>query len=146
MPARPLATVAAGSCLLVGLAGCQKPTPGVTVSSGTHSVHVESATYCRDGQTVAKQDCVEHVSRVGIIEVKQGNRVGIDVDNAIAKHGWILVDADAKARSAVQDEHHFAYVPDFQRGPVIHLEIRSLDHVADDANITGVWKFQLVES
>jgi hypothetical protein len=86
------------------------------------------------------------VTRVGIIEVKQGNRVGIDVDNAIAKHGWILVDADAKARSAVQDEHHFAYVPDFQAGPVIHLEIRSLDHVADDASITGVWKFQLVQS
>jgi hypothetical protein len=146
MPARPFATVAAGACLLVGLTGCQQPTPGVTVSSGTHSVHIESTTYCRDGQSPAKQNCVEHLDRVGLLDVKQGNPVAFDVAPTLAKHGWILVLTDAKARSAVLADHHFSYTPDFSGGPVIHLEIRSLDHVADDASITGVWKFQLVES
>jgi hypothetical protein len=146
MPARPLASLAAGACLLVALTGCQKPTPGVTVSSGSRSVHIESTTYCRDGQSAQKQDCVEHLDRLGVIQVQQGNRVGIDVASSIANHGWYLYDADAKARSEVQDEHHFAYTPDFSTSPIIHLEVRSLDRVANDAQTTGVWKFQLVAS
>jgi hypothetical protein len=145
MRARPLATAAVGACLLLGLTGCEKPTPGVTVSSGAKSVYVESATYCRDGQSPEKQNCVEHPDRVGIIKVKTGNAVAIDVDKAIAKKGWILVDADASARSEVQDEHYFSYTPDFRNGPIVHLEIRSLDKVADDAQTTGIWKFQLVQ-
>jgi hypothetical protein len=142
---RPLVTAAAGALLLTGLTGCQKPTPGVTVSSGTHSVHLESTTYCRDGQSAEKRNCVEHLSRQGLLRVKDGDAVAFDVDSTLAEHGWILVDADANARSAVQDQHHFSYTPDFRAGPVIHLEIRSLDHVADDARQTGVWKFQLVQ-
>ena len=145
MSGRPLATAVAGTLLLVGLTGCQKPTPGVTVSSGKRSVHVEATTYCRDGQSAAQRNCVEHLKRFGLVRVKEGDAVAIDVDSSIAKHGWILVDADANARSAVQDEHHFSYTPDFRAGPVIHLEIRSLDRVADDATTTGVWKFQLVQ-
>ncbi|MDP9182259.1 MAG: DUF2771 domain-containing protein [Actinomycetota bacterium] len=146
MRARPLASVAAGACLLVGLTGCQKPTPGVTASSGTRSVHIESTTYCRDGQSAAKQDCVEHLDRVGVLEVKQGNPVAFDVDPTLAEHGWILVLADANARSQVLDDHHFSYTPDFSSGPVVRLEVRSLDRAADDATTTGVWKFQLLQS
>lgn len=145
MHARPLATVAAGALLLVGLTGCEKPTPGVTVSSGTHSVHIESTTYCRDGQTAAQQNCVENLKRMGLVRVKAGELVGIDVDSSVAKHGWILVDTDANARSEVQDTHYFSYTPDFRSGPIVHLEIRSLDRVSNDASTTGVWKFQLVQ-
>jgi hypothetical protein len=146
MPARPLVVAASGALLLMSLTGCQKPTPGVTLSTGTHSVHVESTTFCRDGQSAASRNCVEHLTRTTIVRVKQGDAVGIDVDRTLAEHGWILVDADANARSDVQDEHHFSYTPDFRAGPVIHLEVRSLDRVADDARTTGVWKFQLVAS
>ena len=145
MPARPLAAVAAGVLALVGLTGCQQPTPGVTLSSGTHSVHMEATTYCRDGQSPAQQNCVEHLSRVAELRVKQGNQVAVDVDKSIAKHGWILVLPAGNQRSDVQDEHHFAYTPDFSAGPFIDLEVRSLDHVADDAATTGIWKFRLRE-
>jgi hypothetical protein len=143
MPARPHAPVAAGALLLVALTGCEKPTPGVTLSSGTQSVHMEATTFCRDGQTPAKQDCVEHLSRVAEITVKQGNQVSVDVDRTIAEHGWILVLPAGNQRSDVQDEHHFAYTPDFSAGPFIDLEVRSLDRVADDAQTTGIWKFRL---
>jgi hypothetical protein len=143
MPARPLAAAAAGALLLVGLTGCEKPTPGVTLSSGTRSVHVESTTFCRDGQSAAKQDCVEHLTRVAELGVKQGDQVAVDVDRSLAEHGWILVLPAANQRSDVQDEHHFAYTPDFGGAPFIDLEVRSLDHVADDAQTTGIWKFRL---
>lgn len=141
MRPRTLAT----ACVLLALTACEQPTPSVTVTSGKHSVHSEATTYCRDGQSVAKQDCVEHLDRELIIKVKTGALVSIDVDKKIAEHGWILFDADANARSQVQDEHYFSYTPQFQNGAIIHLEIRSLDRVADNATTTGVWKFQLVQ-
>lgn len=138
------ARLLAAPLLLLALAGCEKPTPGVTVSSGSNAVHREATTYCRDGQTAEKQNCQENLDEVGIVRVKPGERVGIDVSKALADKGWILVDTGANARSEVQDELHFSYTPDFSTSPVIHLEIRSLDKVADDANVTGVWTFQLV--
>ncbi len=145
MPARPLASVAAGVVLLLGLTGCEKPTPGVTLSSGTNSVHAESTTYCRDGQSAEEQNCVEHLDRVTQIRVKQGNRVGVDVDRSVAENGWILVLPAANQRSEVQDEHYFSYTPDFGTSPFIDLEVRSLDRVANDARTTGIWKFRLVQ-
>ncbi len=146
MRARPLAHAAAAAVALAALAGCQKPTPGVTVSSGSESAHSEATVFCRDGQTVQKRDCVEHLDRVSVVKVKPGERVGIDVDSALAKHGWVLVDADAQASSGVQDERYFSYTPQFaQNKGVVNLEVRSLDHVADDAKVTGVWRIQLVQ-
>jgi hypothetical protein len=142
MSVRPL--VAAG-LLVLALSGCEKPTPGVTVAAGSSSVHIESTTYCHEGQSPEKQNCAEHLDRLGVVKVKPGQQVIIDVDNDIAENGWILVDTDASARSNVQDEHFFSYTPDFQRGPVVHLEIRSLDRPADDAATTGIWKFQLIQ-
>jgi hypothetical protein len=117
----------------------------VTVTSGSSSVHLESTVYCRDGQSAQKQNCVQHLDRVGIVRVKAGQQVAIDVDSTLAHHGWILFDTDAHARSTVQDTHYFSYTPDFSNNPIIHLEIRSLDKVADDASVTGVWKFQLIQ-
>lgn len=145
MHARPLASVAVGALLLVGLTGCEKPTPGVTLSSGTRSVHMESTTYCRDGQSAEQRNCVEHLDRVSQIEVKQGDQVAVDVDKSIAENGWILVLPVANQRSEVQDGHHFAYTPDFGNVPFIELEVRSLDHPADNARTTGIWKFRLVQ-
>jgi hypothetical protein len=149
MPARrPAVTALTGVAVLLSLTGCQKPTPGVTAVSRGQSVHVESASYCRDGQTVEKQDCVLHLDRVAVLRVKQGALVGIDVDSELTEKGWFLYDADAKARSAVQDSHYFSYTPDFSNRPLkglINLEVRSTDRVADDANVTGIWKIQLLQ-
>jgi hypothetical protein len=145
MRARPLATAAAAALLLFGLAACEKPTPGVTVVSGTSTAHVEATTYCHEGQTAANQDCAQDLEQVGIVRVKAGDRVGIDVDKSLVEHGWILVDTDAKARSGLQDGHYFSYVPDFSKGPIIHLEIHSLDQLAENAQVTGVWRFELIQ-
>jgi hypothetical protein len=139
-----------GAVLLLVLTGCQKPTPGVTLVSGGATVHTESTTYCRAGQSVANNNCVQHTGRdrIGVLRVQQGAVLGIDVDKALAKNGWFLYDADAKARSEVQDTHYFSYTPDFSNRPtlgIINLEIRSTDRVADDAQVTGVWRFQLVQ-
>lgn len=139
------ARLLAAPLVLLALGACEKPTPGVTVSSGASAVHTEATTYCRDGQSAAPRNCVENLDRLSVVRVKAGDRVGIDVAKTIADKGWILVDTGANARSDVQDEMHFSYTPDFSSSPVINLEIRSLDRVAEDAAITGVWTFQLVQ-
>lgn len=141
MPVRPLLAAA----LLLSLAACEKPTPGVTIAAGTRSVHIESTTYCHEGQSAEKRNCSEHLDRIGLVRVKEGQQVMIDVDSDIAENGWILVDTDANARSNVQDEHFFSYTPDFRNGPLVNLEVRSLDRPANDARQTGIWKFQLVQ-
>jgi hypothetical protein len=144
MHARPLVRAGAAAVALLTLAGCQKPTPGVTVTSGASSAHLEATLFCRDGQSVQKQDCVQHLDRVAVVRVHAGDPVGIDVDSSLADHGWVLVDADANQRSAIQDSHYFSYTPDFGSNPVLNLEVRSLDKVATTAHVTGVWKIQLV--
>jgi len=141
MSVRPLAAAA----LLLALAGCEKPTPGVTVAAGTNSVHIESTVYCHEGQSAEAQNCEEHVDRFGLVRVKQGQAVMIDVDKDIAENGWKLVDTDANAQSNPIDEHFFSYTPDFANGPIVHLEVRSLERPTTGARTTGVWKFQLIQ-
>ena len=133
---------------LFAVAGCQQPTPAVTLVSNGHRVRAESASYCRDGQSAVKQNCVLHPGRHEVLRVRNGDPVGVDVDKTLSDHGWELIDADAKQRSAVQDKHYFTFNADFNRRPtagVINLEVRSLDRVADNAAVTGVWSFQLVQ-
>lgn len=149
LPARrTLAATASTAALVLLLTGCEQPTPGVTLVSGGTSVRTESTTFCRAGQSVEQLSCVVHAARGAVLRVQQGALVGIDVDKDLSEHGWYLYDADAKARSEVQDTHYFAYTPDFSNRPakgLINLEIRSTERVADDARVTGVWRFQLVQ-
>ena len=142
MSVRPLLTA---GLLALALTGCEKPTPGVTVAAGTDSVHMEATTFCHEGQSAQQRNCAESLERFGVVRVKPGQQVMIDVDKELAEHGWILVDPDANARSEVQEEHFFSYTPDFRGGPIVNLEVRSLDRPANDARTTGIWKFQLVQ-
>jgi hypothetical protein len=145
MRARPLATAVVGASLLLGLTGCEKPTPGVTVSSGKRSAHVESTTFCRDGQSIDKNDCVNHADRSVLIRVATGEPVAIDVDKTIAEHGWRLVLVSTNEQTPVQDVHHFSFTPLFNQGPIVDLQVRSLDRVAEDAKTTGFWRIRLVQ-
>lgn len=145
---RTAASSLAALALLTGLAGCEKPTPGVTlVSSGRH-VRAEATSFCRDGQSAQKQNCVLHTGRLTVLEVRDGATVGVDVDRALARSGWVVVDADAKQRSAVQDTHYFTFGASFADRPtkgVINLQVQSLSKAAENAAVTGIWRFQLVQ-
>lgn len=145
---RTALTVLTSGLALIALSGCQKPTPAVTLAVGGNSVRAEADLYCRAGQSIAKNDCVTHAGRPQVLRARQGAQIGVDVDRVLSKHGWYLVDADAKQRSPVQDIHYFTFNADFSNRPtkgVINLEIRSVDHVAENATPTGAWKFQLLE-
>lgn len=148
MPARRVVASLTALVALGALAGCHKPTPGVTLVSDGHTVRTESAVYCRDGQSAARMNCATHPEHVKVLRVKQGAQVGVDVDKTLRDHGWVLIDADEKRRSDVQNTHYFTLDANFTGRPmpgIINLEVQSLDHVSDKAAITGLWRFQLVQ-
>ena len=149
MPPRRTAVTLLSSALALGaLAGCSKPTPAVTLVSDGRHVRSEATLYCRAGQTPAKRNCATAHHGPTVLSVRQGSHVGVDVDRTLAKHGWYLVDVDNKQRTAVQDTHFFSFDANFsqrsQKG-VITLEVRSVDHVAENAKDTGTWVFQLLQ-
>ncbi|MGN6331242.1 MAG: hypothetical protein ACTHOD_06250 [Motilibacteraceae bacterium] len=84
---RPAALGLAVAALL-SLAGCEKPTPTVTVNSGSSTGHSDALCWNRDNATVAENDC-RATGDVPTIEVSPGQTIGISVDPAIAATGWI---------------------------------------------------------
>lgn len=147
-PRRTAVTTVTGCLALAALAGCTKPTPGVTLVSDGRHVRSEATVYCRDGQTPAKRDCATSGHGPTVIAVRQGGQLGVDVDKTLAQHGWYLVDVDGKQRTPVQDTHYFSFPVDFSNRPtagVATYEIRSVDHVAENAKDTGTWVFQLTQ-
>jgi hypothetical protein len=143
----------AGAAALLSLAGCQKPSAGITLVSDRTSVHFEAQEFCRDGKVLVRGDECPGTgpSSPQLFTVRQGAEVGIDVDKKLADSGWYVVDLDAQTRYAVQDTHYSSFTADFTNRPVagvIHLEVRQVDHQpksdADMPKVVGQWKFQLL--
>ena len=136
---------AAGALLLT--AGCERPTPGVTLSSGSDSVHKESTTWCFQEPD---KDCENNpgIDRIGVLQVRDGDKVSVDVDAELADKGWYLVDADAQQRLNTIDKHHYPFTADFTNRPkagIINLQVKATTAVEDNAKVRGFWRFQLVQ-
>ena len=150
---RLVAGLSAAVCV-VGLTGCQKPTPIVSLVSGGNSVHADATIYCFDGQSAQQQNCRTDVGSPTALPVKVGQQVGIDVSKKVADAGWVVVlpgadqDPSNDQASGRQDSHYFAFTPQpelFANGPA-RLEVRMLDNGRTDAPTIGNWQFVLVPS
>ncbi len=145
---RTIAGLTAGLCALF-LTGCEKPTPFVTLVSGTTSVHTGATIFCFDGQTPAAQDCRTDAQRPTVLKVKVGSQVGVDVAKDVADNGWVVVlpgndqDPANDQASGTQKEHYFAFTPQFESGP-LRLEVRMLDRGNASAATVGNWQFVLI--
>jgi hypothetical protein len=155
MPARhPFATALTGVAALLTLAGCQKPTPGVTLVNAGSSVHSEAVQFCRDGKFLTKvngNECPGTGKAVTVLRARQDDRVGVDVDRALTKTGWYVFDTDSQRSYGFEETHYTSIVADFTNRPlagVIRLEVRQVDHKPknnqDLPKVIGQWKFQLV--
>lgn len=145
---RTTAALVAGLCALA-LSGCQKPTPLVTLVSGTTSVNTDATVFCFEGQSAEAQNCRAEAKTPTVLKVKVGAQVGIDVAKEVAENGWVVVlpgddqDPSNDQASGTQDEHYFAFTPQFERGP-LRLEVRMLDEGNEGAATVGNWQFVLV--
>ncbi len=145
---RRLLAAASATLALAALTACEKPAPLVTVVSGGESVYTEAATYCFDeGQTLQAGTCPTRATTVPQLRVRQGERIGIDVDKELVDRGWQLEIVDpgdpqrTQASNTITD-HYFPFTaPGIAPNGTLLLTVRTVD--ADDAP-TGEWRFELV--
>ena len=133
----------------VALTGCEKPTPLVSLVSGTTSVQTEAAIFCFEGQSAQAQNCRTETTTPTVLKVKVGSPVGVDVSKEVADAGWVIVlpgddqDPSNDQASGTQKESYFAFTPQFESGP-LRLEVRMLDEGNASGPTVGNWQFVLV--
>jgi hypothetical protein len=132
----------AAAISLLFLTACQKPTPSVTLQSGSRSVHDEATAYIRDGKQTRGSTAAK------VLKVRAGALVGIDVDSTIAEHGWAVhittPEASGTGTSTVDSPtlkgHHFSFNVGSDTTQVVISEI------GEGATPTGLWFFTLQPS
>jgi hypothetical protein len=91
------------------LTACQKPTPGVTLQSGSRVVRSSATVYVRDGKQINGSRAVKALA------VHPGALVNIDVDRSLAKKGWsvhITTGSDGSSTlnsSVFHGQQHFSF-------------------------------------
>lgn len=147
---RAIAVVALAVALPLGLAGCSKPAPGVTVVSGTTSQHREAVCWSFEDVNVTDGGCDQSMvdeataeGNVATIPVIPGDTIGISVDKAVAEVGWTPVIGTQKLTTTPLTTTYFRFTyPDLQEVPADGL---MLQIVAGNGETTrGLWVFKLV--
>ena len=147
-PRRRLSAAACATVALAGLTGCEKPAPLVTVVSGGSSVYSEAAAFCFDeGATLENGTCSERATTIPQIEVRQGERIGIDVDKELVERGWQLelvdpADPQRTQGSSTIEDHYFPFTaPGIAPNGKLLLTVRTVN---EQNAPTGEWRFELV--
>ena len=149
-PRRRLLAAASATFALAALSACERPAPLVTVVSGGESVYREANLFCfEEGQTLESGACAERAQGATRLEVRPGNRIGIDVDEELAEGGWDFVLSDPNDPNRTQgigplENHYFPFsVPAIESNGSLLLTVRSL---SESGQPTGEWQFQLVNT
>jgi 3D (Asp-Asp-Asp) domain-containing protein len=128
---------------LLLVTSCQRPTPSVTLQSGSRSMHAEATAYVRDGRQTRGSTSSK------VLLVRPGALVGIDVDGSIADAGWqvhITTPTGTGSTTSTQDsstlkgQHHFA----FNVGAVTTQIV--ISELGSGSTPKGLWFFTLQPS
>lgn len=158
--ARAIAAATVAALLaLTTVTACDKPRPGVTVFSGTHSANRQAICWSADAdQPVTGADCTLQfdaadddfdkrlLEQVAIIPTSAGRTVGISVDPSVAKGGWLVtINGRALTREAITDKYfRFTMPPQPLRRGDAQLVVQAV--TADGDGVRGAWLFGLSDS
>ncbi len=127
---------------LVGiLAGCDQPTPLVTLQAGRHFVQAHAAEYDRDGTEVKDADY-----QIPVLHAAPGETINIDVPKSVADRGYFLTSTDAQSNDrpisdTIKDQHYRLTAP----GQAVELPLTIFQVPRTDSGpASGSWKFRLV--
>lgn len=138
-PFRALFALAALSPLL--LAGCDKPSPAVTLFAGRDSHRIEAACWSAKSSTPVQQSACG--SETTEVEIGAGDTIGISVDKSIAEAGWrVQVGENAVTQKTLKDHYFKLPVGAGLGGQSVPLTVLAVDKSGQQ--VRGVWKFQLV--
>jgi hypothetical protein len=135
---RRFGVVAALLCLLL-LAGCTKPTPAVTIQSGSTTLRSHAVTFQRDGKDVGTRQGPKALT------VRPGDVINVSVDRATARAGWVVVLAGQKISPVMaNDKHHYSFpAPGFSGGSEAPLAV--FQQPPNGGPAAGAWIFTLRE-
>ena len=149
---RLLAAGTATASMLL-LAGCEQPTPIVSVVRGGDFEYAEASWWCFEGQDPESDECFTEDAPAPVIRVQPGEQVGVDVSKEVSDAAWQVAllpqgvdpaQAQEQAQSGpVQDGHYFAFTPQFNGPAPLELQVRSLASSEEGAPVTGIWRFVL---
>ncbi|WP_322754293.1 MULTISPECIES: hypothetical protein [unclassified Frankia] len=127
---------------LVGvLAGCDQPTPLVTMQAGRSFVQAQAASYDRDGTVVKGAG-----DQIPALHAAPGEIINIDVPKSVADRGYFLTSVDAQSNEVqisdtIKDQHYHLTTPG--RAGELPLTIFQVPR-SDSGPASGSWKFRLV--
>ena len=137
----------------VALTGCEKPNPGATVWSGTHSEHAAALCWSFDAATpIDETECARSVQQraeaggeVPRVSVSGGQTVGISVDPVVTDNGWIPVIGNERLSEQPITAPYWRFTyPDFQETPPEGLELQILALGENEGELRGLWAYNLV--
>jgi hypothetical protein len=140
--ARAAALAGALTLAVVGLAGCEKPTPGVTVWSGTSSERVQAQCWAfSSGGTVDATTCLQGAAHVPSLAVGPQQTVGISVDPVVAAGGWYPTIGTQRLTASPVTSTYYRFAlgeSDLQQS----LDLRVLA-LSGGQQVRGVWQVTL---
>ncbi|WP_239331463.1 hypothetical protein [Frankia sp. CiP3] len=122
---------------LVGvLAGCNQPTPLVTLQAGRNFVQAHAAQYDRDGRVIKDAGY-----QLPVLHAAPGETINIDVPKSVASHGYFLASNDARISNTITDQHYRLTVPEGQgEASLTIFQAPS----GSSSQASGSWPFRLV--
>lgn len=146
---RLIAIGLAGTAAATVLAGCEKPNPGVTMWSGTHSEHASALCWSfDDAQAIDAKQCAEKAIQaaaeggsVPSIPVMPGGTLGVSVDPVVTDNGWLIAQGGQAATNPMTSTYFRTTMTQVPAAGTL-LEVRALG--ADGKSTRGLWVFKLV--
>lgn len=143
MAARPLALGAVLVAAAVGLSGCQKPLPEVTLVVGGTSVSAEAGQYCEKGQSVAAGNCRHGDLSTHVVRTHGATSIGVDVPSRVADRGWYLVVNGQRANQRPLKRTFVRLPVDASGLQTGGLDLQVYEASKDGNSFTGAWTFRI---
>jgi hypothetical protein len=123
----------------LGLAACQKPNPGVSVWSGTNSVHREAVCWT-ELDAITPEGCAQT-----IIEILSDQTVGISVDPEVAEFGWYIAIGGQRFNDSPIHETYYRFTFPKVAIPTSGYDMQIISQGKGSAT-RGIWVFKLINA
>ena len=135
----------------IGLTSCEKPNPGVSVWSGSKSVHREAICWTvqdaitPDGCTQSIVESAINSPEVGTIKILSDQTVGISVDPEVAQFGWYIAIGGQRFNDAPIHETYYRFTFPKVAIPASGYDMQIISQGKGSAT-RGIWVFKLVNT